>query len=173
MAESNKKQTQLYECFGEMDSFEEINELAENLLNEGDNESIYKMAEENGIDREYVDMYVEGETLFLCEADMAAMGKLTVEVGQVKLSGIFEDWLEYIRTECLESPEMAIAVRRRGKSLKGCLAKLLKWSFGHQVEVDKAILSAAKVTASRVTLGIPNMGTAKKIIRKYYLEDKA
>ena len=42
----------MYDNFGELNSFEEINELAENLLNEGDLDSIEVMAEENGIEKD-------------------------------------------------------------------------------------------------------------------------
>ena len=35
--------------FGAMDSYKEINELAENLFNEGDTDSLRVMAKENGI----------------------------------------------------------------------------------------------------------------------------
>ena len=64
---------------------------------------------------------------------------------------------------------MAAAVRKKGKSLKGCIAALLKWSFGNQHPVDGKILKAAGVTASRCTLGIPGMATARRIITEYYL----
>ena len=39
----------MFEKFGEFDSFSEINELAENLFNEGDTTSLKEMAAENGI----------------------------------------------------------------------------------------------------------------------------
>lgn len=39
----------MFDKFGEFDSFNEINELAENLLNEGDIESLKVVAKENGI----------------------------------------------------------------------------------------------------------------------------
>lgn len=39
----------MFDKFGEMDSADEINELAENLLNEGDIDSLEAMAKENGI----------------------------------------------------------------------------------------------------------------------------
>ncbi|WP_371298721.1 hypothetical protein [Schaedlerella sp.] len=39
----------MFDKFGEFDSYEEINELAENLFNEGDMGSLKAMAEENGI----------------------------------------------------------------------------------------------------------------------------
>lgn len=68
----------------------------------------------------------------------------------------------------MEHEDIAIKVREKGKSLKGCIAELLKWSFGHQTEIDKDILKAAGVSASKVTLGIPGMAEAKKIINDYY-----
>ena len=46
----------MFEKFGEFDSFEEINELAENLFNEGDTESLKAMASENGIPGDFVEM---------------------------------------------------------------------------------------------------------------------
>ena len=42
----------MFEKFGELNSFGEINELAENLFNEGDTESLKAMAKENGIQSE-------------------------------------------------------------------------------------------------------------------------
>ena len=44
----------MFDKFGEMNSAAEINELADNLFNEGDTASIKTMAKENGIDKEYV-----------------------------------------------------------------------------------------------------------------------
>lgn len=43
----------MFEKFGEMSSCREINELAENLLNEGDIQSLKVMAQENGIPEDY------------------------------------------------------------------------------------------------------------------------
>lgn len=45
----------MFERFGEMSSCREINELAENLLNEGDIQSLKVMAQENGIPEDYPD----------------------------------------------------------------------------------------------------------------------
>ena len=44
----------MFEKFGEFDSFVEINELAENLFNEGDIKSLKAMARENGIQEYFV-----------------------------------------------------------------------------------------------------------------------
>lgn len=57
----------MFEKFGELNSFGEINELAENLFNEGDTESLRAMAKENGIQSDFVDMYLQGEIPVLCD----------------------------------------------------------------------------------------------------------
>lgn len=158
----------MFDKFGEFDSYEEINELAENLFNEGDHGSIRAMAKENGIDGEIADLYINGEIPELADAVTAALGKLDIECAEMKPKEIMEDWAEYIRSECMESEHMAVAVRKKGKSLKGCIAELLKWSFKNQQPIDKDIIKAAGVTAGRVTEGTPGMGRAKRIIRDYY-----
>lgn len=162
----------MFEKFGELNSCEEINELAENLFNEGDFESLRAMAQENGIEKELTDLYINGDLPELCDPMTAAIGKLEIECQNLKPKEIMEDWVEYIRGECMESEEVASAVRWKGKSLKGCITELLKWSFKNQQTVDKDIVKAAGVNA-RVTLGIPGMGRAKKIIREYYLGGEA
>ena len=100
---------------------------------------------------------------------MAAQGKIEVECRELKPKEIMEDWVEYIKIQCVESELMAAAVRRKGKSLEGCIAELLKWSFKNQIPVDKGILKEAGINAGKVTLGIPGMGTAKRIIMDYYM----
>lgn len=158
----------LYEKFGEMGSADEINELARNLLKEGDTESIKALAKENGIPEEFAKMFISGEIPALCDAQTAAVGKIDVEAKELKPQDIMADWVEYIKAVCIEDEDMALKVRAKGKSLKGCIGALLKWSFGHQQPVDKDILKEAKVSASKVTLGIPGQATAKKLIRGYY-----
>ena len=159
----------MFEKFGEFDSHKEINELAENLFNEGDFKSIKDVAKENGIDAEIVEMYIKGEVPELCDALTAALGKIEVESAELKPKEIMEDWVEYLKGQCMEDETIAVAVRRKEKSLKGCIGALLAWSFKNQIPIDKEIIKAAGVNVSRVTLGIPGMGRAKKIIREYYL----
>ncbi len=159
----------MFDKFGEFDSYEEINELAENLFNEGDFESIKAVAKENGIDEEIAEMYINGEIPELCDLLAAALGKIEVESKELKPKDIMEDWTEHLKGQCLENETLAEAVRKRGKSLKGCIGALLAWSFKNQQSIDKDIIKAAGVSAGRVTLGIPGMGRAKKIIRDYYI----
>ena len=74
----------MFEKFGELNSFGEINELAENLFNEGDTESLKAMAKENGIQNEFIQMYLQGDIPVLCDPLTAAMGKIDVEVAELK-----------------------------------------------------------------------------------------
>ena len=159
----------MWDRFGELDSYKEINELAENLFNEGDTDSLKAMAKENGIGNDFVSMYVAGDIPELCDPLTAALGKIEVEEKELKPKEIMEDWVEYLRGQCMESELVAYTVRKKGKSLKGCIAELLKWSFGNQQAVDKDIIKAAGVSAGRVTLGIPGMARAKQIITDYYM----
>lgn len=133
----------MFEKFGELNSFGEINELAENLFNEGDTESLKAMAKENGIQNEFVQMYLQGDIPVLCDPLTAAMGKIDVEVAELKPQEIMEDWVEYLRGQCMENEILAYQVRKKGKSLKGCIAALLKWSFSNQQRIDKDIIKAA------------------------------
>lgn len=158
----------LYEKFGELNSAQEINELAENLFNENDIESLKELAKENGLS-DVVKLYLEGELPDLCDSLSAAIGKIEVEAAELKPREIMEDWVEYLRGQCLENEILAFQVRKKGKTLKGCIAALLKWSFGHQIPIEKEILKEAGVSAGRVTLGIPGMAQAKKIITEYYM----
>lgn len=159
----------MFDKFGEMDSFEEINELAENLINEGDLASLKEMAKENGIPEEVVQLYLDMDIPVLCDPLAAALGKIEIECAELKPKEIMEDWVEYLKGQCMENEQIAIQVRKKGKYLKAMIGALLKWSFGHQQQIDKDIIKAAGVSAGRVTLGIPGMGRAKKIIRDYYL----
>lgn len=159
----------MFDKFGELNSCEEINELAENLFNEGDIDSLKVMAKENGIQEDFVEMYLQGDILVLCDALTAALGKIDIEAAELKPKEIMEDWVEYLRGQCVEDDTLARQVRKKGKSLKGCIAALLSWSFKKQQTINEDIIKKAGVTAKKVTLGIPGMGRAKQIIKDYYM----
>jgi hypothetical protein len=159
----------MFEKFGEMNSMEEINELAANLLKEGDTDSIRIMAKENGIPADYADMFIEGAFPYMVDSPFtAASGKLDVEAEDLKATGLIADWVEYIRGVCMENQYMAEKVREKGKSLKACIAKLLKYSFSNRQQLDKKICEMAGIKNARVEFGIPGMKDAKRIIREYY-----
>lgn len=159
----------MFEVFGEFDSAEELNQAAAGQKAEGDQEALFQLAKENGLDAEDAEDYLNGVVPQLATPLMAAYGKLQVEAEDLKPFGIMEDWLMCIRVQCANDERMAAAVRRKGKSLKGCIGKLLEWSFHNQHEVDKKIMKAAGVTAQKCTMGIPGMQQAKKLITEYYV----
>lgn len=160
----------LYEKFGEFDSAAELNEAIENQIHEGDLKAAEDICRENGIDVENLNDY---QTQYIdepCTILEAALGKIEVEAAVLPNYDIFEDWTGYIKLLAQEDEKIAINIRKKGKSLAGCLAELLKWGFSHQYEVPKSVLSAAKINANKVTMGIPGMKNAKKIIKEYYME---
>ena len=60
-------------------------------------------------------------------------------------------------------------MRKKGKSLQGCIAKLLVWSFKNAKDVDEKIVKAAGIKQGYpVKLGIPGMARARRIITEYY-----
>lgn len=161
----------MFEKFGEFDSAEEINRAAAAQLKEGDEEAIFAIAKENGIDKEDAEDFIDGLVDELVTPLMAAYGKLAVEEAELKPYEIMEDWFTYIKQRCAEDPSMAAAVRRKGKSLKGCLAEIMKWSFKNAKPVPDDIKKACGITYD-VRLGIPGMATAKHLITMYYKEVK-
>lgn len=167
----------MFDRFGEFDSAAELNAAAEGLLKEGDTESLYILAEENGIDREDAQDYIEGGADELASPLMAAMGKLKIEATDLKLEGILKDWMEQITDLCTEDGGICAAVRNRGKRLKDCMAALIKFSFENKVQISDKIVDATKVMHNGklepmrkpLYLGIPNRAEAKQIIRDYYM----
>ena len=107
----------MFEKFGEFDSAEELNRAAEAQLKQGDEEAVRKIAEENGLDPEDAQDYIDGFLPELCNVKLAALGKLKVETNELQPAEIMADWCDYIRQRAVESTEVAAAVRRKGKNL--------------------------------------------------------
>lgn len=161
----------MFELFGNMDSAEEINKTAEGLKAEGDFENLKKLADENGIQPEMAELYIAGEIDWLADTMTAAMGKIDIEEKDLKPVEIMKDWTEYLKSQCMENEQLAAAIRRKDKSLKGCMGELLKWSYKNMQDVDTDIQKAAGFSG-KVKLGIPGMGRAKTIMKEYYMKEK-
>lgn len=121
----------MFDKFGEFDSYEEINRAAKAQLEEEDLEAIKTIAEENGLDLEDAEDFCTGAIEELTTPSLAAMGKLELEAKDLSLTGALRDWTNFIEQLCLEDEEMALAVRRKGKSLKDCMAMILKTGAVH------------------------------------------
>lgn len=165
---------ELYEKYGEFDSFEEINEAAAGQLAEGDTNAIFEIAKENGISEEDAQDYIDGINPELCTVWSAADGKIQVEKEAMNLKEIMEDWAKYIIEQIHEEDggEMAKAVRKKGKSLAGAIGAVLKESWKIKEKIPSEIKKAAGIHVNNesVEMGIPGYATVTKILRKYYLE---
>lgn len=111
----------MFDKFGEFDSAEELNVAAEGFLNEGDLESLYALAEENGIDRMDAEDYAEKLTDHLTTVADAAIGRLTVQEKELKGMKPMEAMpilviLNQTRALCTD-PKLASAVMRREKRI--------------------------------------------------------
>lgn len=159
----------MFDKFGEFNSAAEINELAVNMRTESDTDSVLALAKENGIEEEMATIFNDGGIDIICDKMSAAIGKIDVECADLKPKEIVVDWIEYIKATCAESEELAEKVREKGKTIKGCIGELLKWSYQNCYEIDKDICTAAGIKGANVKLGIPGMARAKKIIMDYYL----
>lgn len=166
----------MFDKFGEFDSVEELNRAAAAQFKEGDEEAIYALAAENGIDKEDADDYMDGMSAELATSLLAAVGKLKIEAADLKLEGIVADWKDTVVEMCTGDKELQAAVRRKGKRLQECLARMIRFAFENKVQVSDKIVKVTKVTHNGkeealrgpLYLGIPSKVDVKKIILEYY-----
>lgn len=167
----------MFEKFGEFDSAEELNAKAAELLTAGDHKSLKELAKENGIEEEDAQDYIDGYAPELANWMMAARGKLELEAKDLELKGILTDWKDAVLDRCLMDERVCRAVRKKGKSLKGCLALFIGYSFDKKEPVSKKILAETTVTHNGkkekfkgdLYLGFPSKAEMKKLIEDYYL----
>lgn len=158
----------MFKKFGEFDSAAELNRAAAGQKKEGDIEALVALAEENGIDREDAEDYADDVVDTLTTTLMAAFGKVEIECREIRQQEIITDWIEYIKSQCVEQEEMAAAVRKKGKRVKLCIAALLKEASKNRYQLDKEICKAAGVPEN-VQMGMPGSARAKQIIVEYYM----
>lgn len=112
----------MFERFGEFDSVEELNAAAEGLLKEGDCESIYVLAAENGIEQEDVEEYVEGYIPQFTSLYMAAIGRIDVQEASYKnedsMTGMALKVISMTLRGMVQKETMAAAVMKKGKRIK-------------------------------------------------------
>ena len=162
--------TDIFTKYGEFNSADEINEAAQNQLNQGDIEAVREIAKENGIDLDDAEDFISGGWDRICSPTSAALGKIAVETEAMKITGIMNDWIRYIQMCISESQVFASAVRSKKKSLAGAIGAILKASEQLMESVDDAILEAADINfKGQVKFGIPEEATVREIVKTYYL----
>ena len=128
----------------------------------------------------------EGETDFLCEdITDAALGRIDIEADDIGAEEIMGDWADYIRSLIMDRESVALAVMDPKKSFVDCVGKLTVYSIMHAEPAPPEIIKAMKdaVTDAQLKklhmekrhieytkIGMPGMGTAKRLIREYYGE---
>ena len=168
----------MFEKFGEFDSAEELNKRAEELKKADDMEGLKGLAEENGLDPEDAEDYMAGYMEQFASVLMAATGKLKVEEKDLQMDGILKDWAGAVAALCTEDERIAKAVRKKGKSLAECTAKLIAFAFESKVQVSEKIVKLTTVKHNGkdepfrgpLYLGIPSAAKVKELAREYYLE---
>lgn len=155
----------MFEKFGEFNSVEELNMAAEGFLKEGDLESLYALAEENGIDKEDVEDYVNRDTVKFATLSMAAYGCLAVQEKEIsKEKSVMERMikkqiLEMVKSMCPEK-EMATALIKKRNGIKIIFQAMKKGAEKHKSKVSE-----------KMSCGI-SCGTDRdlcEIIKAYYL----
>lgn len=179
----------LFEKFGEFGSADEINKKAEELFGAGDVDGLRALACENGIPDDYIEMYIGMEIDQLCDDQTAAVGKIDMEVDEMAPVEILSDWADFIRAQCMEDDLFCRQVRRRGKSLEGCMAEIAIWSMINAKPLPKAVTDAMQKAAKEhkselkaagieerwipyTKMGAPGSARTRQIIREYYMGGK-
>ena len=160
----------MFDKYGEFDSAAEIAKAIQGQIDEGDMEAAFEIGRENGLEDDDILDIADGvpieEVLTPC---IVALCKLQTEAkAYQKNDSIIIDWIEYIKALAIDSEEVAVMIRRKNKSLSGCLGELLKYSYNHAFSIPGDIVKAAGISNANVKLGIPNAGKCKEIIRTYY-----
>ena len=164
----------MFDKFGEFDSCEEINRAAAAQKEQGDEEAMILLAEENGLDKEDAEDYYDGTLDVLATPAMAAIGKLAVESKDLKLGGVLLDWVEELRTMCIEDEAFARAVRRKGKGLDGYIALTAEEGYKNRAVVDRRIVDKTQkikkiLGGHEFSIGIPNKKTRRDLAMAYYM----
>lgn len=150
----------MFEKFGEFDSVEELNMAAAGFKQEGDLDSLYALAEENGIDREDAEDYADGITEEFATLSMAAAGRIDTEDKAVQAKDIMVKMgmaviFLLLRGMCMEETICA-AVMRKGKRAEKIL--------------DAMRTEAKKHAQGNIGISCGTDRQLKEIIRSYYLE---
>lgn len=149
----------MFDTFGEFNSAEEINEAAKGQLEQGDMESLKKLAIENGIDVDMVELFAEGAIDGICDTMTAAIGKLEVEVKAEKQNKETIDSIEamaaYLKAHCTEM-DLAKQIRAKGKRISKAMEEIRK-------EAEKRITKKSGM----VCVHIPP-AEVFQMLRKYY-----
>ena len=155
--------------FGKM-NYDELIRTAKAEKEEGDEEALIALAQENGLDQEDAEDYMDDLTEVLCTPREAAVARIEMEAKDLEVSGIWEEWKGFALEMCMQEEDLACAVCRKNRSLLGLFGKLLKLGFDSKQRVDKRICKEAGLN-DNVYTGIPTRQQVAETISNYYNKD--
>lgn len=166
----------MFDKFGELDSFEELNRIAIAQRYEKDEEALMILAEENGIDREDAEDFFDGVYSELTNAKLAAIGKLKIECKEYDIKGILKDWVDEIIADLNEDEALAIGIRRKGKDLGQLIADMAEYGYKNRTDISTKIVEKTKeikrLTGNRpFSIGFPDRITRRKIVKDFYCKE--
>lgn len=158
----------------------ELNDKAAELKSAGDLSELVKLAEENGLEKEDAEDYMDSDDPedCLCNATMAAIGRLNMEEQDLHLESQMKDWKDFIVQMLTDytadhagedRDTLANAVFNPDKKLLDVLAAGLKLSSENRITVDMRIIKAAGLPESAAYIGMCGRDDLKRIIMDYYL----
>lgn len=150
--------------FGLFKNYEELNRAAEGLKAEGDTESLYVLAKENGIDKEDVEDYLDGCIHELTTIYSCAFGELTAQE---------QEDIETQKSLVEKMPLRVIMTMLKGM----CCDEQIALAVKSETKKVTAIYDAMRNEASKHKSG--NVGVScgtdrelGEIIKEYYLGTK-
>ena len=159
----------MFDKFGKM-SYDELIRTAKAEKEEGDEEALIALAQENGLDQEDAEDYMGDLTEVLCTPREAAVARIEMEAKDLEVSGIWEEWKGFVLEMCMQEEDLACAVCRKNRSLLGLFGKLLKLGFDSKQRVDKRICKEAGLN-DNVYTGILTRQQVAETISNYYNKD--
>ena len=159
----------MFDKFGKM-NYDELIRTAKAEKEEGDEEALIALAQENGLDQEDAEDYMDDLTEVLCTPREAAVARIEMEAKDLEVSGIWEEWKGFVLEMCMQEEDLACAVCRKNRSLLGLFGKLLKLGFDSKQRVDKRICKEAGLN-DNVYTGIPTRQQVAETISTYYNKD--
>ena len=159
----------MFDKFGKM-NYDELIRTAKAEKEEGDEEALIALAQENGLDQEDAEDYMDDLTEVLCTPREAAVARIEMEAKDLEVSGIWEEWKGFALEMCMQEEDLACAVCRKNRSLLGLFVKLLKLGFDSKQRVDKRICKEAGLN-DNVYTGIPTRQQVAETISNYYNKD--
>lgn len=123
--------------FGEFNDYKELNQAAAGLKAEGDTESLYKLASENGIDKEDVDDYLDDCMTELTTIFSCAFGELKAQENEdIEKQSLVEKMplrviITMLRGMCTEE-QVAIAVKNKDKKVTAVYDAMRKEAEKHK-----------------------------------------